>query len=66
MKKIASSVSPFLVLIFPVLLFVGFSFAIGKEVSQTSGALMPSYNFGTQTKTVINECPKSFIRLLLK
>lgn len=65
MKKVASSVSPFLVLIFPVLLFLAISFAIGKE-SAKSGKQLSDYNLSAKTKTVINEYPKSFIRLLLK
>ena len=65
MKKVSSFVSPYLVLIFPVLLFVLMSFAISKEVAKTS-TLIPSCNFEINTQTVIKEYPKSLIRMLLK
>lgn len=64
MKKLNTSVSPFLILIFPVLLFVATSFAISKETTQIN-VNTPMQNLECKTKTVINKYPKSLIQLLL-
>jgi hypothetical protein len=65
MKKLTSTLSPFLVLIFPVLIFVSISYILDKQAVKTN-TQMPSYIFGATPKKFINTCQKTIITLRLK
>ena len=64
MKKLSSSVSPFLMLIFPILLFAGISF----KFNQVNSSSELSNNFSTkQVKTtMVNVGQQSLVKFLLK
>ena len=65
MKKLAFSLSPFLVLIFPVLLFVGLSLGIQEEIAEPT-VHIPHFEFDSKSQYLTNIFPQSFIKLLLK
>lgn len=66
MKKLAPSLSPYLMLLIPVLLFISLSFAISKEVNKTSVS-SASYSLTEKgTQMVIEAGRKSLIQMLLK
>jgi hypothetical protein len=65
MKNSTPSLSPFLFLIFPVLLFVGLSFGLQKEIAKNS-IETTTYTLNASKVWVIKSSQKSFFKLLLK
>ena len=65
MKKLAFSLSPFLILIFPVLLFTGLSLGIQEEIPKPT-VHIPHFEFDSKSQYLPNIFPQSFIKLLLK
>jgi hypothetical protein len=65
MKNSTSSLSPFLFLILPVLLFLGISYGIQKNFEDNNNEIT-NYNSSISRNSVINSSAKSFFNLLQK
>lgn len=64
MKKLSTSVSPFLMLVVPVLIFAGLSLTLNQEESNQE--LSSSFSTEQVKTTVVNVGQQSFVRFLLK
>jgi hypothetical protein len=65
MKNSTFSLSPFLFLILPVLLFMGISFGLQKNFEDNNNEIT-NYNSSISRNLVINSSAKSFFKLLQK
>ncbi len=63
MKNTLTTISPYVMLLIPVIIFIGISFGIKQEISKSQTS---TYGIYTKTEMVIKQCPNKFIQLLLK
>ncbi|TAF47240.1 MAG: hypothetical protein EAZ64_00765 [Sphingobacteriales bacterium] len=65
MKKIFATLPPYVVLIIPVIIFIGLSFGIKKEISKSNAPVL-TCKLNTHANKIISDYPNTFIQLLLK
>ncbi|TAE36529.1 MAG: hypothetical protein EAY66_07135 [Sphingobacteriales bacterium] len=65
MKNTPTTISPYLMLLIPVIIFIGISFGIKQELSKSNSQAL-GYGMYTKTQMVIKQYPNKFIQLLLK
>ena len=66
MKKLTTSVSPFIMMIIPVLFMVGLSLTFNTDTSQAQDGLTTTTISKNATQTLVKTGQQSFVRFLLK
>jgi|GEM_PF-2839257 len=65
MKNKVTTTSPYILLLVPVIIFIGLSFGIKKEIAKLSSQ-HKGYGISAKTEIIFKECPNRFFQFLIK